>query len=52
MIEIKNHMEGRDDNVLQISLVRCNSVNHEELKATDLIIRRPVIILLKYGVDV
>ena len=52
MIEIKNHMEGRDDNVLQISLVRCNSVNHEELKATDLIVRRPVMILLKYGVDV
>ena len=30
-IEIKNHIEGRDDNVLQISLVRCNSVNHEKL---------------------
>ena len=38
-IEIKNHSERRNDNVLQISLGRCNSVNHEELKATDLIVR-------------
>ena len=52
MIEIKNHMKGRDDNILQLLLVRCNSVNHEERKAIDLIVRRPVMILLKYGVDV
>ena len=51
-IEIKNHSERRNDNFLQISLVRCNSVDHEEWKTTYLIVHRPVMIHLKYGVDV
>ena len=29
--DIKNHSERRNDNFLQTSLVRCNSVNHERL---------------------
>ena len=29
--EIKNHSERRNDNFLQTSLLRCNSVNHERL---------------------
>ena len=50
--EIKKHSEIRNDNFLQTSLLRCNSVNHEERKATNLIVRRPMMIHLKYGVDV
>ena len=29
--EIKNHSERRNDNFLQTSLLRCNSINHERL---------------------